>query len=53
MLGSQAIFAGCEPSRRIFRRRALARRRRILAVLAAGVGLVAWVTVFASDFSPF
>ena len=53
MLGSQAISAGCEPSRRIFRRRALARRRRILLAMAAGIGLIAWVAVINPDMLPF
>ena len=53
MFGSQVISAGWEPSRRIFRRRALARRRRILFVVAAATGLVAWLTVFSSAQLPF
>jgi len=52
MQDTQFISAGFGPSRRIFKRRARARRRLIAVAVLAGAGLaVAWAAVFGSAYT--
>ena len=53
MQDTQFITAGFGPNRRIFRRRERVRRRRIVAMVLAGVGLVAWAALFSSTYTAF
>lgn len=53
MQDTQFITAGFGPNRRIFRRRERSRRRRIAAVVLAGVGFAAWAALFSSTYTAF
>lgn len=53
MQSMQFITAGFGPNRRIFRRRVLARRRRVAIVVLAGVCLAAWAAAYGSAHGAF
>ncbi len=53
MQNTQFVTAGFGPNRRIFRRREKSRRRRIVAAVITGVGLVVWAALFGSTYAAF